>query len=160
MAKRKFIRMVTPNISKTMIEYTLILSILNRICKMTTKPLEYPRDPTLLEPLKNSLEIKTWGIEWKLFFDKTTEWATWQWANVKINKESFTLFKKKIKHTKGGYGRLPLSNVYTCHGILLRTRKFKKTNTKRFIHKFIVGFINRGLGFPWQPLINRNYETQ
>ncbi len=59
-----------------MIEYTLISSILDRICKMTTKPLEYPRDPTLLNPLKNLLEIRTWGIEWKSQnFDKTIEWG-------------------------------------------------------------------------------------
>jgi hypothetical protein len=47
-----------------MIEYTLISSILNKICEMTTKPLEYPIDPTLLDPLKNLLRIKTWEIEW------------------------------------------------------------------------------------------------
>ncbi len=48
-----------------MIVYTLISSILDRICEMTTKPLEYPRDPTLLDPLKNLLEIRTWGTKWK-----------------------------------------------------------------------------------------------
>jgi hypothetical protein len=43
---------------------------------MTTKPLEYPRDLTLLNPLKNLLEIRTWGIEWKRQnFDKTTKWG-------------------------------------------------------------------------------------
>jgi SUMO ligase MMS21 Smc5/6 complex component len=50
MAKQKFIGMVTPNTLETMIEYTLISSILNKICKMTIKPLEYPRNPTLLDP--------------------------------------------------------------------------------------------------------------
>jgi len=50
MVKQKFTKMVTPNTLETMIEYTLISSKLNRICEMTTKPLEYPRDPTLLEP--------------------------------------------------------------------------------------------------------------
>jgi hypothetical protein len=55
MAKQNFIGMVTLNILETMIEYTLILNMLNRICKMTTKPLEYPKDSTLLEPLKNLL---------------------------------------------------------------------------------------------------------
>jgi hypothetical protein len=59
MRKRKFTRMVTPNTLKIMIEYLLISSILNRICEMTTKPLEYPRDPTLLDPFKNLLKIKT-----------------------------------------------------------------------------------------------------
>ncbi len=48
--------MVTPNTLETMIEYTLLSNILDRICEMTTKPSEYPRDPTLLEPLKNLLE--------------------------------------------------------------------------------------------------------
>jgi hypothetical protein len=52
MAKRKFIAMVTPNTLETMIEYTLILSILNKICKTIKTPLQYPRDPTLLDPLK------------------------------------------------------------------------------------------------------------
>jgi hypothetical protein len=44
---------------------------------MTTKTLEYPRDSTLLDPLKNLLEIKTWGTKWKKKFHKTTKWATW-----------------------------------------------------------------------------------
>ncbi len=61
MSKQKFIRMVTLNTLETMIEYTLISSIPDKIYKMTTKALEYPRDPTLLNPLKNLVKIKTWG---------------------------------------------------------------------------------------------------
>jgi hypothetical protein len=53
MAKQKFTRIVTPNTLKTTIECTLISSILDRICEMTTKPLEYPRDLAILDPLKN-----------------------------------------------------------------------------------------------------------
>ncbi len=60
-----------------MIEYILISSILNRIGEMTTKPLEYPRDPTLLDPFKNLLKIKTWGMESKKKIDKTSEWMAW-----------------------------------------------------------------------------------
>jgi hypothetical protein len=63
--------MVTPNTLETMIDYTLISSILYRICETTTKPLEYPRDPTLLKPLNNLLKIKTWGTKWKRHIDKT-----------------------------------------------------------------------------------------
>jgi hypothetical protein len=70
----------------TIIEYTLISSILDKICEMIIKPLEYLKDPTLLDPLKNLLEIKTWGISWERKIDKTTEWATWQWANGKVDK--------------------------------------------------------------------------
>ncbi len=64
MAKRKFTTMVTPNNFETMIEYTLISSILNRICEMIKTPLEYPRNRTLLYPLKQLVEIKTWGSKW------------------------------------------------------------------------------------------------
>jgi hypothetical protein len=78
--------MVTPNTLNTIIEYTLISSILDKICEMTTKPLEYPKDPTLLNPRKNLLEIRTWGISWERKIDKTIEWATWQWANGKVEK--------------------------------------------------------------------------
>jgi hypothetical protein len=63
MEKQKIMIRVTLNTLETIIQYTLILSILNRICEMTTKSLEYPRDPTLLDPFKNLLEIKTWGTK-------------------------------------------------------------------------------------------------
>jgi hypothetical protein len=51
MARRKFTPIFTPNTLESMIEYTLILSILNRICEMTTKPWECPRNDTWLLPL-------------------------------------------------------------------------------------------------------------
>jgi hypothetical protein len=41
MARKKFTAMVTPNTLETMIEYTLISNVLNRICKMIKTPLEY-----------------------------------------------------------------------------------------------------------------------
>jgi hypothetical protein len=63
------------------------------------------------------------------------------------------------KHFKGGYGRLPLGNVYTCHGFLSRPRKFEKPNSKTFFHKFITRFVDKGFGFPRQPPINKIYET-
>jgi hypothetical protein len=52
MAKRKFMAIVTPNTLETLIEYTLISSILDKICEMIKTPLEYPRDPTLLSMFK------------------------------------------------------------------------------------------------------------
>ncbi len=72
MAKKTFTAMATPNTLKTMIEHILISSILDRICKMIKTPLEYPRDPTLLDPLKQLLEIRTWGTKWKRQNDWTT----------------------------------------------------------------------------------------
>jgi hypothetical protein len=52
MAKKKFKAMFSPNTLEAMIEYILISSILNIICKFIKTPLEYPRDPTLLDPFK------------------------------------------------------------------------------------------------------------
>ncbi len=49
--------MVTSNNLEIMIEHTLISNILNRICEMTIKRLEYMRDPILLDPFKNLLRI-------------------------------------------------------------------------------------------------------
>jgi hypothetical protein len=61
--------MVTLNTLEIMIEYILISNILNRICEMIKTLLEYL--PTLLKPLKQLLEIKTWGSKWKKQIDKT-----------------------------------------------------------------------------------------
>jgi len=41
--------MVTSNTLETMIEYTLISSILDRICEMIRTPFQYLRIPTLLD---------------------------------------------------------------------------------------------------------------
>jgi hypothetical protein len=58
-----------------------------------------------------------------------------------VTSECKKLTKKVLhcskKNTEGGYGRLPLADVYTCHGILSRMHEFKKANSKTFIHKFI-----------------------
>ncbi len=40
--------------------------------------------------------------------------------------------QRYCKHTKGGYGRLPLGDVYTCHGILSRRASLKKLIPKHF----------------------------
>jgi hypothetical protein len=86
MAKKKLSPSFTPNTLKSMIEYMLISSTLERICKMIKKLLEYPRDNTKLGPFRHLLEIRTWGIEWKRVINKTKEWATWWWANAKMDK--------------------------------------------------------------------------
>jgi lipopolysaccharide biosynthesis regulator YciM len=93
MERRKLTPNVTPNTLKSMIEYTLMSSILDRICEMTKKLLEYPRDDTKLNPFRHLLEIRTWEIEWKKVIDKIVEWLAWRWANAKIDKESIALMK-------------------------------------------------------------------
>jgi hypothetical protein len=77
MEKRKWSSIATSNMLEFMIEYTLISNILERICKMTKKLLEYPRDNTRLDPLRQLFRIKTWGTKWKRVIDKTVEWAAW-----------------------------------------------------------------------------------
>ncbi len=83
-----------------MIEYTLMSNIVDKICEMTKKLLEYPRDDTRLDPLQHLLEIKTWGTKRKRVIDKIVEWSAWQWANAKIDKENITLMKQTTHISK------------------------------------------------------------
>ncbi len=49
----------------------------------------------------------------------------------------YCIVQTNYKHSKGGYGRLPLGNVYRCHGFFPTTRKFEKTGSKIVFCKFI-----------------------
>jgi hypothetical protein len=51
MGRRKSTPNVTLNILESIIEYTLISSILDKICEWTKKTLGYPRNDTILNPL-------------------------------------------------------------------------------------------------------------
>jgi len=75
--KKKLSPTITPNTLETMIEYMLISNILDRICEMTKKTLEYPRNDTKLDPFRHFLKIRTWGTKWKRVINKTNGWATW-----------------------------------------------------------------------------------
>ncbi len=81
-----------------MIEYTLISSILERICEMTTKPCECQRDDSQLLPLQHLLEIRTWGKEWKITIDKIDEWADWQMGECEDR--SLAILKQTINIPK------------------------------------------------------------
>jgi hypothetical protein len=61
MARKKLPPIFTPNTLESIIEYTLISNILDKIYEMTTKPWECPRDDIQLLPLQHLLEIKTSG---------------------------------------------------------------------------------------------------
>ncbi len=54
--------------------------------------------------------------------------------------------KKSCKHSKGGYKRLQLGNVYTCNGFLQRMRKFEEANSIIFFHKLIQRFVDQKFG--------------
>jgi len=64
---------------------------------------------------------------------------------VKIEKKKFFTTKTNCKHSKGGYGRLQLSNVYTRHGFFQRTHEFKEADSKIVFHKLTQWFINKGI---------------
>ncbi len=83
-----------------MIQYTLISSILDRICEMKKKPLEYPRDDTQPIPLQHLPKIRTWGTKWKSAIVKIDKQAAWRWANGKREKESLALLKQTINICK------------------------------------------------------------
>jgi hypothetical protein len=68
--------------------------------------------------------------------------------------------QSNCKHFEGGYGKLPLGDVYTCHGFLLETCKFEKDDSKAFFHNLIEGFVDKGFGNPWKPSINKIYRTK
>jgi hypothetical protein len=76
MERRKLTPNVILNTLESIIEYTLISNIVDRIYKMTKIPLEYSKDDTRLNPLQHLLKIRTWGTKWKRVIDKTNEWAT------------------------------------------------------------------------------------
>jgi hypothetical protein len=100
MARGKLPPIFTPNTLESMIEYTPILSLLDGICEMITKPWGCQRDDIWLFPFQHLLKIKTRGTKWKRSIDKTNEWATWQWANANINKESLAILKQIINIQK------------------------------------------------------------
>jgi hypothetical protein len=45
--------------------------------------------------------------------------------------------QKKCKHSKGGYGILPLGNIYTCHEFFQEHASLKKLIPKHFLTKTI-----------------------
>ncbi len=100
MAKKKLATTITLNALEFIIEYMLISSILKKIGEMTKKPLEYPRNNTKLDPLRHLLKIRTWGRKWKRVINKIVEWATWWWANLKMDKESLFIMKQSVNISK------------------------------------------------------------
>jgi hypothetical protein len=76
----------------------------------------------------------------------------------RLTKKSY-IVQTNCKHFEGKYGRLPMGNVYTCHGFFPRTSKFEKVDSKTCFYKLIEGFVNRGFSNPWEPFVNKIYGT-
>jgi hypothetical protein len=58
-------------------------------------------------------------------------------GKCKYRQRKSCIIEINYKHFEGGYGKLPLGDVYTWHGFLQKTRKFEETDSKTFFHKFI-----------------------
>ncbi len=99
----------------------------------------------------NIMEKTTWLNKW-MGDTAMGEYEDWQ-------KKSY-IIRTNYKHFEGGYGRLPLGNVCTCHGFLPRMAKFGKVNFRTFLYKLIERFVNEGFGNPGEPPINRIYGTK
>jgi hypothetical protein len=79
---------------ESMIEFTLISSILNRIYEMKKKALGYWKNDTKLDPFRHLVEFITWGTKWKRVIEKIDEWAAWWWANANIDPKNLALLNK------------------------------------------------------------------
>jgi hypothetical protein len=128
MAKWKLTPIVTPNTLESMIEYTLISSILNRICEIIKKSLEYPRDDTKVSPplafarnhnMGNKMETSNWKNKW--MGDMTM-------GKCQDRQRKFCIIQINCKHFQGGHGGLQLGDVYTCNGLFQRTCKFEESD--------------------------------
>ncbi len=79
------------------------------------------------------------------------KWENWQ--------RKYYIAQINNKHSKGGYRRLPMGNVYTCNGFLLRMGKFEKIDSRTFFYKIIERFVDGGINNPWELPFNRIYGT-
>ncbi len=105
MAKRKLTPIVTPNTLESMIEYTLVSSILDRICEMIKKLLEYPKDDTQLIPfgafarnqnMGNRMEKGNWQKRWM---------GDMVISKCQDRQRKSCIIQTNCKHFQGGYGR-------------------------------------------------------
>jgi hypothetical protein len=69
------------------------------------------------------------------------------------------IIKTNYKHSKGGYRRRLLGNVYTCRGSFFKMHKFEETDSRTFFHKFTQQFVDRGLRDHWELVINKILKT-
>ncbi len=94
------------------------------------------------------MEKKNWQNKWmgNMAMGECEDWQ----------RKSY-IVQTNCKHYEGGYGKLPLGDVYTCLGFLARISKFEKVDSITFFYELIV---NEGFGNPWEPPLNIIYGTQ
>ncbi len=62
-------------------------------------------------------ECKNWQNNWM---------GSMAMGECRNSQRKSCIAQRNCKHIEGGYGRLSVGDVYTCHGIPSRTCKFKK----------------------------------
>jgi hypothetical protein len=53
-------------------------------------------------------------------------------CKCKYRQRKSCIIETNCKHSKRGYGKLPLGDVYTCHGFLQKNTSLKKMIPKHF----------------------------
>jgi hypothetical protein len=91
------------------------------------------------------LEIKTWGIEWKKAIDKTHGWATWQWVNVKIDKERLALFKQTINISKENMEDYDWMMLTHAMDFFKKCSSLKKLILKHFLTTLVNDLLTKDL---------------
>ncbi len=113
MARGKLPPIFSPNTLKSMIEYTLISNILvwndNKTLGMSKRWHSVTPLPAFARNhnMGNIMEKNNWQNKWM---------GGLAMGKCKNGQRKFCITKTNCKHFEGGYGRLPLGNVYTCHG--------------------------------------------
>ncbi len=78
---------------------------------------------------------------------------------MKIDKKILALFKEIVNILKEYMEDYHLAMFTHVMDLFQEHASLKKPILEHFFHKFIARFDDEGIGFPWQPIINRIYET-
>jgi hypothetical protein len=112
---------------------------------MTKNLLEYLRENTKLDPLRHLFKIRTWGTLWKGVIDKTMEWATWQWANAKSDKESLSIMKQSVNISKDDMEDYNLAMFTHAMDFFKKRASFKKPIPKNFFISLLNKLLTKDL---------------
>ncbi len=102
-----------------------------------------------------------WGLERENQIDKINQWATWQWANAKIDKKTFTLFKQTLKITKEDMENYHWAMFTHAMDFFQKWASLKKPipEERKKKNEFIEGCVDGGFGNPLEPPFNKIYGT-
>ncbi len=109
------------------------------------KPLEYLKNDIRLNPLWHLLKIKTWGTKWKRAIDKIDKWVAWQWANAKVDKEIFAMFKQIVHISKENMEDYKLAMFTHAMDFFKESSNMKKPIPKHFFTSLLNNLLTKDL---------------